>query len=214
MNSGDITVTKQRGLKAFKKLYEESSKFSESEKEGLDDLENLKIRIGEVLKFYPGSDKVLVRFGDNSIERCLEAHPVVSDEINVSWTPVGYGKVDKDYNEPCIVPISRFNAIVLNIRNSDNKRENCVIGYISLDSQKILCNAFSGELKLQYYDSSIILRQTGISLEGESILVNGEPFSKAISDSVNQHSYSHEELKEIFDGFDERISNLEKSKIL
>ena len=210
MGSNELTITRNRGLKAFKKLYDESSKIKENGIKSENNIENLKIRIGEVLKFYPGSDKVLVKFKDKT-ERCLEAHTVVSDEINISWTPVGYQQFDEKYSEPSIVPISRFNAIVLDIRGEENINENCVIAYVSLDNQKILNNAFPGELKLQYYDSSITLKQTGVYIEGDAVLINNKQLTHVIGEKMEQNNYTYEELNNILSDIEERLSKIENN---
>lgn len=114
--------------------------------------------------------------------------------------------MDDKYNEAAIIPLSTYYAIVLSIREQDNKKENCVIGYVSKDNQTIVPNAQSGELKLQYYDTSITLMSDGIVLTGDNIFVNDKPWSVAVTDGVSEQSYSHDEIADL----EARIKSLEE----
>ncbi len=205
-NSQNITVTRNRGIKALKNLIEDvanENKDSDNKK-----FNDLRLRLGEVVKFYPGIDKVLVKFGDNTQKRCFVLHTVVSNEINISWTPIGYNSWDSDFEEPCIIPLNKFNAMVLSINGFN---EDCVIGYVSRDKQEIIPNANTGELLLQYYDTSIKLMQNGIVINSEKIIVNGKPLDIFVSDSVNQQNYTQNELDNVLTDFEDRIVNLEET---
>ncbi len=210
-NSKNITVTQFRGYKAFMDMFDASDTVlngSDSQTSKADEkLESTKIRVGEVLRFYPATDKVLVKFNDNTTERCVESHLVVSGEVNVSFTPVGDASVDTTYNEQCIIPVNKFYAIVLNIRDSDNKKENCVIGYISKDNQLILNNAYTGELKLQYYDSSIILNQDSITIKSDNVTING---NDALTTDTKDY-YSKTEVDVLIKGLNDRLTILENN---
>jgi hypothetical protein len=210
-NSKNITVTQFRGYKAFMDMFDASDTVlngSDSQTSKADEkLESTKIRVGEVLRFYPATDKVLVKFNDNTTERCVESHLVVSGEVNVSFTPVGDASVDTTYNEQCIIPVNKFYAIVLNIRDSDNKKENCVIGYISKDNQLILNNAYTGELKLQYYDSSIILNQDSITIKSDNVTING---NDALTTDTKDY-YSKTEVDTLIKGLNDRLTVLENN---
>lgn len=207
MGSNEVTVTQHRGIQAFTRLLEQSNQNNTdtvTEKPENKE-ENLKIRIGTVIKFYPATDKVLIRFRTGEKERCIQSHTAISEEINISWTPAGYSQWDTAYNEACIAPLNTYYAIVLQIRNIDNNKENCVIGYISKDNQTTLPNANAGELKLQYYDTSITLLSDGIHIKGDNIFLNDKPFNLAVSDGVAENSYSHNEISEL----ENRIKELE-----
>ena len=203
MASKNITVTRNRGIKALENLVKD---IDLNNKDSDKKIDKLKLKLGEVLKFYPGSDKVLVKFMDNTQKRCLILHTVVSNEINISWTPVGYHILDDEYNEPAIVPLNKFNALVLSL---DGFNEDCVIGYISKDTQDIVPNANSGELLLQYYDTSIKLMQDGIVVNSEKIIINGLPLDVYVSESVGKQNYTHEEINTMVNNLDERIKTLE-----
>ena len=208
MGSNEITVTQHRGMQAFSRLIEQTTQNNTdtiTDKPEQRD-ENLKIKIGTVLKFYPATDKVLVKFKDGEKERCIQSHTVISEEINISWTPAGYNQWDAKYNEACIAPLNTYHAIVLQIRNTDNNKENCVIGYISKDKQTTLPNANAGELKLQYYNTNITLMSDGIHIKGDNIFLNDKPFNLAVTEGVAENSYSHNEISEL----ENRIKELEE----
>jgi hypothetical protein len=175
MGSKNVTVTQYRGFKAFQDMVESSEIIvnGSSTNNNIDEkVENMKVRVGEVERFYPSVDKVLVKFNDNTRERCVMNHLVVSNEVNISWTPVGDTSIDTTYNDFCVIPVNKFYVLVMSIRDTDNEKENAVIGFISKDDQIILDNAYTGELKLQYYDSSILLKQDGIEFKAKSFKWN------------------------------------------
>jgi hypothetical protein len=213
MRTGDITVTPYRGRKALKSVMELTKTKDDNEEKQHE--ENLKIRIGEVVKFYPGTDKVLVELLETKkIIRCKLLHSIVSGECNVSFMPIGTSKLDTDYNEASIIPINKFYCAVLDINNNDNETEYGVIGFLSLNKSLIRNNAESGEYLIENDSSSISIKANQIHIKTPQLLINNETYMENVEMvSLNDLFNLESRLTSSINDLNSRVKNIE-DKIL
>jgi hypothetical protein len=213
MRTGDITVTPYRGRKALKSVMELTKNKDDNEEKQHE--ENLKIRIGEVVKFYPGTDKVLVELLETKkIIRCKLLHSIVSGECNVSFMPIGTSKLDTDYNEASIIPINKFYCAVLDINNNDNETEYGVIGFLSLNKSLIRNNAESGEYLIENDSSSISIKANQIHIKTPQLLINNETYMENVEMvSLNDLFNLESRLTSSINDLNSRVKNIE-DKIL
>ncbi len=215
MRTGDITVTPYRGRNALKSVIE-ISKINGLSGSGSDkNLDELKIRLAKVVRFYPGSDKLLVKFlSTGEIVRCKLLHSMVSGECNISFMPIGTNKLDTTYNEASILPINPYYCAVLDINPEDNKVEYGVIGFLSLDKTLIKNNAESGEYLIENDTSSISLKAGEIHIKSgklfyNDILVNLDNNQEYVT--IDTLKNLNEILNKKIDLLEERLNNLENN---
>ena len=138
--------------------------------------ENLKIRTGKVVRFYPQTDKVSVELDDTGkVVRCVMLHNLaVSGEATISFTPSGSISTDvENDNEYSIIPFNEHIAAVLNIKDSLNKSEYLCLGFISKDSSLIKSNASVGEYLVSNDNSKISVKQSEVNISSENLYLNG-----------------------------------------
>lgn len=103
-----------------------------------------KLQIGVITKFYPYIDRCEVEVNDELII-CRILHRYVGDLIDY-YTPIG----DEDYcdnlNEPCVIPRSQLECVVLDVNNDNN--EQVMVGYLNSDEIVGINPAEMGNLKL------------------------------------------------------------------
>lgn len=183
MDSKNITMTNHRLIQAIQKGNKLAG--TQNTKDLIKNAQDeVKLRVAKLLKFYPGSDKAVVQFlDDNKTSRCVLGHNAIGNEINVSYTPQGTPVLDAKYNEICIPLVNPIYCVVLDISEKDNKTEQCIISYISLDNTEIIRNADPGEYKIQVLDSSIRINNTGVYIEAPTIKFNDEIITTNDTDS-------------------------------
>ncbi len=138
--------------------------------------ENLKIRTGKVVRFYPQTDKVSVKLDDTGkIVRCVMLHNLaVSGEATISFTPSGSISTDvENDNEYSIIPFNEHIVAVLNIKDSLNKSEYLCLGFISRDSSLIKSNGEVGEYLVSNDNSKVSVKQSQVNIESENLYLNG-----------------------------------------
>ena len=127
VKSDKITVTDARLRKALSQVVETTSSGKSTVKAELK--ESLSLQIGEVLKFFPGTDKILVRLNSTGEEvRCVQSHLIVGTDFNISLTPQGEMALDSEYDELGVTPDNTYYALVLDIKDTDNLKEYAVLG--------------------------------------------------------------------------------------
>lgn len=105
-----------------------------------------KLQIGILTKFYPYLDKVEVLVNDEKI-LCRILHRFGGDIIDF-YTPIGEDEYCDELHEPCIVPRGELEVAILDVNNNTN--EQILLGYL-LDDELIGRNpASKGNLKLSH----------------------------------------------------------------
>ncbi len=162
--------------------------------------ENLKIRTGKVVRFYPQTDKVSVELDDTGeLVRCVLLHNLaVSGEATISFTPSGSISTDvENDNEYSIIPFNEHIAAVLNIKDSLNKSEYLCLGFISKDSSLIKSNASVGEYLVSNDNSKISVKQSEVNISSENLYLNGNRIQS--TDDLVKIFAKKEELKDSLD---------------
>lgn len=171
----DVILTPGRGPKALNNVIKQIGA-KVTEKELKSKSENLKIRTGKVIRFYPQTDKVSVNLDDTGeLVRCVLLHNLaVSGEATISFTPSGTISTDvENDNEYSIIPFNEHIAAVLNINDSLNKSEYLCLGFISKDSMLIKSNAELGEYLVSNDNSKISVKQSEVNISSENLYLNG-----------------------------------------
>lgn len=225
--SSKIVVTDKRLENAFKEINTVGIGGTGTLKQELKN--QLSIQLGKVVRFYPGSDKVLVHLEtEGKNVRCVQSHLIVGAEFNISTSIPGTLSFDSEYDEVAIYPEINYWTLVLNIRDSDNEKEYAVLGYISRDETKILANASPGmfqilreknlfslnetETILQYdQDTSITLSEGKIELITESCTLNGNELTTN-NNTVSDLSTTITGLQTKITELETRIKTLEDEK--
>lgn len=73
--------------------------------------------------------------------------------------------------------MNKFYCVVLDIREKDNKTEQCILSFISLDDMRIPYNSEPGTYKIEVLNSSITVQNNTINLKSTNVLVNDQPIS-------------------------------------
>lgn len=225
VKSDKITVTDARLRKALSQVVETTSSGKSTVKAELK--ESLSLQIGEVLKFFPGTDKILVRLNSTGEEvRCVQSHLIVGTDFNISLTPQGEMALDSEYDELGVTPDNTYYALILNIRDTDNLKEYAVLGYISRDNTKLTSNASPGMFQVirdkclfSINEDGLILQVDGdtkleiingvINLTGQSVMVNSTPISTTSGGTTSTVYYTRTEVDTIIKGLTDRITLLE-----
>lgn len=104
------------------------------------------IRTGVVTKFYPYLDKAEVELNKDSKVICKRLH-LFGGELTDYYTPSG----DKSYcnilNEPCIIPKSSLECLVVNIHDNDSD-EYLLLGFYEVDELIGISPAPEGNMKI------------------------------------------------------------------
>ena len=140
----NITVTNGRLTNALSKRIEPLiiPKVNKTINKAVDDS---KIQIGILTKFYPYLDKVEVNLNGKKI-LCRILHRFGGDIIDF-YTPIGEDDYCEELHEPCIIPREELEVAILDVNNTD---EQIMIGYL-FDDELIGRNpASKGNLKLSY----------------------------------------------------------------
>ena len=225
VKSDKITVTDARLRKALSQVVETTSSGKSTVKAELK--ESLSLQIGEVLKFFPGTDKILVRLNSTGEEvRCVQSHLIVGTDFNISLTPQGEMELDTEYDELGVTPNNTYYALILNIRDTDNLKEYAVLGYISRDNTKLTSNASPGMFQilrdtslLSINEDGLVLQVDGdtrieiingvINLTGQSVMVNSTPISTSSNGTTSTVYYTRTEVDALLKTLTERITVLE-----
>ena len=225
VKSDKITVTDARLRKALSQVVETTSSGKSTVKAELK--ESLSLQIGEVLKFFPGTDKILVRLNSTGEEvRCVQSHLIVGTDFNISLTPQGEMELDTEYDELGVTPDNTYYALVLDIKDTDNLKEYAVLGYISRDNTQLTSNASPGMFQVirdkclfSINEDGLILQVDGdtkleiingvINLTGQSVMVNSTPISTTSGGTTSTVYYTRTEVDTIIKGLTDRITLLE-----
>lgn len=225
VKSDKITVTDARLRKALSQVVETTSSGKSTVKAELK--ESLSLQIGEVLKFFPGTDKILVRLNSTGEEvRCVQSHLIVGTDFNISLTPQGEMELDTEYDELGVTPNNTYYALILNIRDTDNLKEYAVLGYISRDNTKLTSNASPGMFQilrdtslLSINEDGLVLQVDGdtrieiingvINLTGQSVMVNSTPISTSSNGTTSTVYYTRTEVDALLKTLTDRITVLE-----
>jgi hypothetical protein len=225
VKSDKITVTDARLRKALSQVVETTSSGKSTVKAELK--ESLSLQIGEVLKFFPGTDKILVRLNSTGEEvRCVQSHLIVGTDFNISLTPQGEMELDTEYDELGVTPNNTYYALILNIRDTDNLKEYAVLGYISRDNTKLTSNASPGMFQilrdtslLSINEDGLVLQVDGdtrieiingvINLTGQSVMVNSTPISTSSNGATSTVYYTRTEVDALLKTLTDRITVLE-----
>jgi len=225
VKSDKITVTDARLRKALSQVVETTSSGKSTVKAELK--ESLSLQIGEVLKFFPGTDKILVRLNSTGEEvRCVQSHLIVGTDFNISLTPQGEMELDTEYDELGVTPNNTYYALILNIRDTDNLKEYAVLGYISRDNTKLTSNASPGMFQVirdkclfSINEDGLILQVDGdtkleiingvINLTGQSVMVNSTPISTSSNGATSTVYYTRTEVDALLKTLTDRITVLE-----
>ena len=128
MNSKNVTVTEGKFLSKLDKINQSS--IEKTVPQAIENaLNDVKIRTGIVLRFYPYIDKAKVKLDDTGKNlMCKVLHRYGGDLIDF-YTPLAYDDgYDDTLHEPYIIPKSSQNVCVLNIHDKDSD-EHLILGY-------------------------------------------------------------------------------------
>lgn len=103
-----------------------------------------KLQIGTITKFYPHLDRCEVLLNDELII-CRILHRYVGDLIDY-YTPIGEEDFCDVLNEPCVIPRSQLECVILDVDNGNN--EQIMLGYLNSDEIVGINPAEMGNLKL------------------------------------------------------------------
>lgn len=103
-----------------------------------------KLQIGIITKFYPYIDRCEVQV-NNELILCRILHRYVGDLIDY-YTPIGDEDFCDTLNEPCIIPRSQLECLVLDVNNGND--EQIMMGYLNSDEIVGINPAEMGNLKL------------------------------------------------------------------
>ena len=225
VKSDKITVTDARLRKALSTVVETTSSGKNTVKAELK--ESLSLQIGKVLKYFPGTDKVLVRLNSTGNEvRCVQSHLIVGADFNISLTPSGDMALDTEYDELAVTPPNTYYALILDIMDTDNLKEYAILGYISRDDTKLSSNASPGMYQIlrdkclfSINEDGLILQVDGdtrleiikgvINLTGQSIMVNSTPISTITNEGTSTTYYTRTEVDNLIKTLTDRITVLE-----
>lgn len=134
----------------------------------------------EILKYYPYSDKVLVRILDSKrTHTCYLSHEVLGENIGFYCMPDGVMTSDSSKNySSCLEPNDKLYGIVADVRWSGTSDEKVLLSCINLnDSKKFKQNVSNGEICLTVGNSSISITNQRINIKTPEVFVNGLPYS-------------------------------------
>lgn len=109
-------------------------------------VDNTAIRIGEVTKFYPYLDKVKVRLKDGNEVLCKILHRFGGDIIDY-YTPIGDEEFCETLKEPCIIPFSGIDCLIVNIHDKDSD-EYLLLGFFESEELVGINPAKQGNVKI------------------------------------------------------------------
>lgn len=107
--------------------------------------QDLKMQIGVMTKFYPYLDKAEIRLKNNKLILCKILHRYTGNLIDF-FTPDGEDDFCDKLKEPCIIPRSELECLILDINN--NTKEQILVGFINSEELIGLNPAKKGNLKL------------------------------------------------------------------
>lgn len=194
MKSNNITVTDTRLIKAIGAVNNVANapRYAKIEKI----IENNKIRIGKVTKFFHGNDMVEVQLDNvNKKVNCKILHSLCA-EFHLLYTPIG----DLDFDEKngyYIKPRAVMNCLVLNINNNDSK-DWLLIGYYSDEKTVSPPAPIQGTLKLTFNDNSIEFKGDGVVIHAPKVEFRDNFINEVISDETENLNlyYTKEEINE------------------
>lgn len=106
-----------------------------------------KMQVGVITKFYPYLDKVEVKLRNGTLILCRILHRFGGSLIDF-YTPDGERDYCTKLKEPCIIPRSEFECLILDV--NDTSKEQILVGYF-ISEELIGSNpAHSGNMKLVY----------------------------------------------------------------
>lgn len=142
--SENITVTDARLRNALKSEFnysispEINAKISQV-------AQDLKLQIGVMTKFYPYLDKAEIRLKNNKLILCKILHRFTGNLIDF-FTPDGEEDFCDKLKEPCIIPRSELECLILDI--NDNTDMQILVGFINSEELIGFNPAKKGSLKL------------------------------------------------------------------
>lgn len=199
-DSASITVTNHRLRKAMSNANDDDLE-AHSKKMGEELKSELKLHLGEILKFYPYRDKCEVRIkGSSKTETCLIAHDILSEGMNVSGFPKG--TVAHEKSEEVIIPSETIYGIILDV-DIGGKNQKCIVSYINLDRTHTSNNAHKGEYKIQVGKNVISLTDNYININSDNLFINGLPYTEAYKPLVDYND--KEEISDLLSELEEII---------
>lgn len=145
VNSLDGTFTNselKRNLRRFVGIDDDTSNLAL-------DKQDLHLLLGEVVRFYPCDDYVVVKLRDYNLHwRCRVSHLFMSHDVNVSFTPEGDYVKDND-GKYYIRPSCTYNCIVYPVNGDYSRYGAVLLGYVSLDDSDNGWNAGDGSFKVR-----------------------------------------------------------------
>lgn len=184
--SKNVTVTDYRLAQALKKGNNIANSVIKSETETVKEEveQNVKLKLAKVLKYYPGSDKVVIEFVESGkTARCVLGHSIIGTEVSVAYTPQGTLQFDDTFKEYYVPPVNPLYCLVLDIRKADNLKEQCVLCFVSTTSMKIPPSPDIGEYKIQVLDSSITVKNGEIKFKTPKVTVNDLELNQTVDTS-------------------------------
>lgn len=145
MKSDNVTVTQGRMKQAFSNSFGQIVK-NETSKIVKEAIDNSKISVGVVTKFYPHIDKAEVQMLDtNKKVLCKILHRFGGELIDY-YTPNGDLIFDKEMKEKCIIPRGDLNCLIVDINSFDD--EYLLLGYYSNEELIGINPASQGNFKI------------------------------------------------------------------
>lgn len=145
MNSDNVTVTQGRMKQAFSNSVGKIVK-NETAKIVKEAIENSKISVGVVTKFYPYLDKAEVQILNSDKKVLCKILHRFGGELIDFYTPNGDFVYDNEMKEKCIIPRGDLNCLVVDINSFDD--EYLLLGYYNIDELIGINPASQGNLKI------------------------------------------------------------------
>lgn len=210
VSSKNIGVTQERVLKSINSAIKESNTLAGTGESRKEAKESLKLKQGKVIKFFKGSDKALVELNNlNKKVRCVMLHPMISEDMNISFIPKGIESLDEEYNEYAITPYNPPNCLVMDINNGDNAGEMAIIGFISTDTQKISTNAYEGEIRITVGETIVSITNDRVNIISNGVFWNGVNQKVPVLNNVYEKTETDKTVNTINNNLSAANNNIE-----
>ena len=175
-NSASITVTNHRLRKALNNANDDDLK-SHTQKMGDKIKSELKLMVGEIIKFNVDTETATVKLNGSSKKvTCLIAHDTFSEGMSVVGYPVGTTSVK--HKQHIIKPSEKLYGIVASVFDGDSEKK-VLLSYINRKKWNNQHNTKNGEYKIEVGDNTLCINKNYIKINSKNLIINGLPYTEA-----------------------------------
>ena len=198
MKSKDITVTKGRTKEAFEKMVTHVTT-PHIETAIQTAIQESRIRLGSVTKFYPYKDKAKVQLNNGDEVLCKLPHRVMGDFIDF-FVPVGEESYCTELKEPCIIPRDGLPCLILNINDEDSD-EYFLLSYYAPNDLVVTTPPREGHVRLSHITAT---NEAYMDFSADGLkVVSSQPidsqYGEDDDDLTKEEYYSKKEIDQMFD---------------